>query len=195
MIYKSILKAKVSFSRKIALILAQREIDAARRRREQYRQKPRNRHRNRGYALDEMEHLDVETFLCMFRVDRDTFNELEERIAPLVHRDEVKAVNSSGQAITARTKLAVTLRWLAGGSYIDICFAWGISKSSFFNADRGVLWPTIDALDAVLPKIGLSLNNMDQLQRYLYCYDIRFKFLTSCTVAYPMVSQLIPAES
>jgi hypothetical protein len=42
------------------------------------------------------------------------------------------------------------LRWLAGGIYVDICFAWGIGHSTFYH-ERGVLWPKIEALDKHLP--------------------------------------------
>jgi hypothetical protein len=35
----------------------------------------------------------------------------------------VKAFNSSSGPISLRTKLAVSLRWLAGGSYLDLYFA------------------------------------------------------------------------
>jgi hypothetical protein len=44
------------------------------------------------------------------------------------------------------TKLACTLRWLAGGSYSDICFAFGIGSGSFFN-EEGVLWVTMKLID------------------------------------------------
>lgn len=51
-----------------------------------------------------------------------------------------------GSSISVEIRLAVTLRWLAGGSHLDICFAYGISVSSFFS-ERGVLWKTLDAID------------------------------------------------
>jgi hypothetical protein len=55
--------------------------------------------------------------------NRGTFDELLELEAPLIlHRDAQKAVNSSGTPIHPKTRLAVTLRWLAGGSYVDLCF-------------------------------------------------------------------------
>ena len=97
------------------------------------RRKPKNRHRYRGFAIGEMDHISDRQFREMFRIDRDTFKWLEELIHPLILRDETMAKRSSGSAITTRTRLAVTLRWLAGGSHLDLCFAWGISKSSFFS--------------------------------------------------------------
>lgn len=129
--------------------------------RKEKRRKPRNRHRNRGYAIQEMDNLPDELVRRMFRVDRATFALLEAEIESFIQRDEVKAKASSGSAITTRTRLAVTLRWLAGGHYIDLCFAWGISKSAFYS-DRGVLWPTIDALDNAF-ELGLDLNDNELL--------------------------------
>jgi len=71
-----------------------------------------------------------------------------ERIRPFVaNRDEQKAINSSGAAIPLRTMLAVTLCWLAGVSYLDLCFAWGVSSSTSYHP-RGTLWPTLEAIDA-----------------------------------------------
>ncbi len=78
------------------------------------------------HALRAMDGLSPNTFKKMFRVDRETFDEVMERITPFVKvPNEVKAFNSSGGPITLKTRLAVSLRWLAGGSYLDLCFAWG----------------------------------------------------------------------
>lgn len=126
------------------------------------RRKPRNHHRNRGFAVTEMAILDDETFKRMFRLDRGTFHELADDINPYIDRDASKAKNSSGSAIPTTTRLAVTLRWLAGGQQLDLCFAWGISKSVFFS-NRGVLWPTIIAIDKVI-KLGFPINDNDALE-------------------------------
>jgi len=99
----------------------------------------------------------------MFRVDHATFDEILIRIEPFLEEKKVeKAINSSGSPISNKTRLAVTLRWLAGGSYIDLCFAWGISKSTFYS-ERGVLWPTIKAIDMAY-EMGLPLHDIDQLE-------------------------------
>jgi hypothetical protein len=60
------------------------------------------------------------------------------------------------------TRLAVTLRWLAGGSYLDICFAFGISTGTFFK-NGGILWGTIAALNYVL-EIGFPLYDEAKLE-------------------------------
>ena len=122
-----------------------------------------SRKRDRGYALAQMELLSDAEFERMFRLDRLTFQHLEERISPLVSRLEEKAKNACGQEISVKTRLAVTLRWLAGGIQLDLCFAFGISKTVFFSR-RGVLWPTIQALDEVL-QLGFPLGDNEELSR------------------------------
>jgi hypothetical protein len=81
----------------------------------------------------------------------------------LRQRDERKARNSSGSPISLRTRLAVTLRWLAGASHWDLCFAWGLSSSSFYSP-RGVLWPTIKAINKAF-KMGFPANDEDRLEQ------------------------------
>jgi hypothetical protein len=86
-------------------------------------------------------------FKKMFRVDHDTFNSILENISPFINvTNEVKAFYSFGGPIPLQMKLAVSLRWLAGGSYLDLCFAWGVAFSTFYHPN-GVLWPTLEAID------------------------------------------------
>ena len=75
--------------------------------------------------------------------------------------NEVKALNSSGGSISLKTKLAVSLRWLAGGSYLGLCFAWGIAMSTFYHPD-GVLWPTLEAIDKAY-SMGLPIGDSSKL--------------------------------
>jgi hypothetical protein len=131
-------------------------------RKEGKRRKPKNSHRNRGFAIEEMSKLSERDFTRMFRIDRATFVELVEILDPHLRRNEEQAMRSSGSVIPTETRLAATLRWLAGGNYIDICFAWGVGKSTFFS-ERGVLWPTIEALDQILD-LGFPLNDLEALQ-------------------------------
>jgi len=83
----------------------------------------------------------------MFRVNQVVFDVLLNKIAPYFANVNVtRAMNSSGSPIPLTTRLGVMLRWIAGGSYLDLCFAWGISTSTFYH-ENGVLWPTMEALD------------------------------------------------
>jgi hypothetical protein len=85
------------------------------------------------------------------------------------------------------TRLAVTLRWLAGGSYIDLCFAWGVSVASFYG-ENGVLWPTIEALDDHL-KLGFPLKDEYSLSRYVsyswsYVISLINKLIANSSILY-----------
>ena len=96
--------------------------------------------------MEEMDALTESEFQQMFRVTRERFDSVLATITPDISKNEEMGRRSAGTPITPKTKLAVTLRWLAGGSHHDLRFAWGISKGSFY-ADTGVLWPTIYAID------------------------------------------------
>ena len=103
----------------------------------------------------------------MFRMNREGFEKLLGLISPILHdTDETMAKLSSGSTISKRTKLYATLRWLAGGSYLDICFAWGISSPSFFATDpaKGVVWPVIEAIDVTFV-MGLPVHDVHALKK------------------------------
>jgi len=111
-----------------------------------------------------MEQLDPSIFKKLFRVDRSPFDEIVVLISPFLRQqDERKARNSSGSPISLRTRLAVTLRWLAGASHWDLCFAWGLSSSLFYSP-RGVLWPTVSAINKAF-KMGFPANDEDRLEQ------------------------------
>ena len=109
-----------------------------------------------------MDGLDPSVFKRMFRVDRETFDFILCKVEPLLSVANTKACNSSGVPITSRTRLAVTLHWLAGGSYLDLCFAWGIGLSMVFS-ENGVLWPTLQAIDKVF-KMGFPFDDEEKLE-------------------------------
>lgn len=117
------------------------------------------RTRNRAYALEEMDALNEKEFTRMFRLNRQKFYWLLEKVTPLIagHASQDGHRYHTDREISPKTKLACTLRFLAGGSYLDICFAFGVSTSIFYK-ENGVLWPTMGAIDAVL-KIGFPLHD------------------------------------
>ena len=122
-----------------------------------------NLHRVRGFALEQMRQLNDLGFRKMFHLRRVVFDFLLSRIAPaFANANVTKAMNSSGSSIPAISRLGVTLRWLAGGSYLDLCFAWGISTSTFYH-ENGVLWPTVEALDREF-SIGFPFGDEGRLE-------------------------------
>jgi hypothetical protein len=94
-------------------------------------------------------------------MSRVAFNSLLDLITPFLHntKEEMRR-KSSSSFISNETKLYTMLRWLAGGSFINICFAWGISKASFFSTDlsKGIIWPVMEAI-AIVFEIGLPTDH------------------------------------
>jgi hypothetical protein len=59
---------------------------------------------------------------------RSSFDKLYLAIESLLYTpNNSMARRSSGSSISKLTKLYCTLRWLADGSYLDICIAYGVS--------------------------------------------------------------------
>ena len=54
-------------------------------------------------------------------------------IAPVQHPIRNFRASHQNRTTTPETCLAITLRFLAGGSYLDICFAFGIDFDWFFH--------------------------------------------------------------
>lgn len=80
---------------------------------------------------------------------RAAFDALVDMLDPMVRAGEVQTGcwNSAAQSkrssprgrITTVLKVSAMLRWLAGGSYLDICGHHGISRTSFYQYRDTVL--------------------------------------------------------
>jgi hypothetical protein len=57
-------------------------------------------------------------FQRQFRLDREDFNWLLTLISPSIQKNEEMARRSSGSAVNPELKLLMTLRLLAGASYL-----------------------------------------------------------------------------
>ncbi len=136
------------------LLLEEQQCHGARGRKRKRRS---NRKRNRSFILNEIDHLTELEFRKMIRMRRDSFEKLYGALEPLLYTpNAAMARRSSGSIILKKTKLYCTLRWLAGGSYLDICIAYGVFRSSFFYTSykSGIVWPVIDAINIAF-QIGL----------------------------------------
>lgn len=93
-----------------------------------------NIRRERQSVLEELDSISDELFRRRFRLTRPEFFELLDLIRYDIeptHPD--MAVRSSGSHIPAALKLCATLRYLAGGSYLDIAPLYRIAEGSFYN--------------------------------------------------------------
>eukprot|EP01031_Cornospumella_fuschlensis_P030234 gene30234-36538_t len=115
-----------------------------------------NKHFDRKYGENFIAELPSSRFKRMFRMSRESFEKLENLVGQRLQVDQQHAINASGSAISIRTRLACTLRWLAGGSYHDIAGLFGVDPGNFFHP-RGPLWPTVTAINSIF-EIGLSLD-------------------------------------
>ena len=75
------------------------------------------------------------------RMHPESFNKLLDLIRPELEVNNVMAALRGG-AIKPELRLYCAIRWLAGGSYTDICIGIGISQCSFYR----VCWETIQAI-------------------------------------------------
>jgi len=110
----------------------------------------RNRHRSRGHLEADLDNnLTEAEFTRMFRLNRQSFNVLLEKLATVMpEKNEEKAIASSGSVIKNKIKLAITLRWLAGASYLDLMWGFKVSSPSIFG-ENGILWTTMIAINKV----------------------------------------------
>jgi len=69
--------------------------------RAEVRRKPKNRHRNRGFAAEEIDNLSDALFKEMFRINREAFEYIETLLDARIVRDAQKAKNSSGSVISS----------------------------------------------------------------------------------------------
>ena len=92
-----------------------------------------------------------------------SFPALVEKLRPDLDSEDYAlwADNGAGGPISAELKLSMALRFLAGGSYLDIYPMHGVSEPLFYQA----VWQTVDAM--VEPKKGPGLDTVPDLQDYL----------------------------
>jgi len=124
----------------------------------------------RRQRLDWFKHvgsIDERLFTRAYRLSPATFDELLNKIRPALEKNETQAQRSSSSRIEPETRLAATLRYLAGGSYLDICFTHGIAIPSFYdcvwqvmgeiNRVETIKFPTTD--EAALKRISLGFES------------------------------------
>jgi len=96
------------------------------------------------------------TFKRRMRMDKDSFDKLLSYICNDLLVDE-KQANRRGGPVTPESCLCCTLRWLAGGSHLDIADIAGISKTAFYT----VTWRTIAAL-VMCPQLSIHFPTAEK---------------------------------
>ena len=67
-------------------------------------------------------------------MSKESFLELLDLAREGLERDEIQGLRSSyGGVVSPELRLSMTLRWLAGGSYVDIAIIHGVAISTFYK--------------------------------------------------------------
>ena len=85
-------------------------------------------------------------FTRMYRMDPSTFAYLVEALSPRIDKNFFQAERAGGY-ISPQLRVAMTIRWLAGGSYLDLKVNWGVATSTFYAITENV----VDAIIATFP--------------------------------------------
>ena len=98
--------------------------------------------------------LSAKEFERRYRMDLEGFNQVLEKIRPAFG----PMCENVPTQVPPELKLSMALRWMAGGSYLDIADLHGVDESTFYKH----LWPTIEAIDAAyeLPLLAM-LDNVE----------------------------------
>lgn len=95
-----------------------------------------NQWRNRGHGMecyDRLRHQEV-LFKRMYRLSVVDFDSVLLRIQDtLTVRRHDNAVRSSGSVVHPITQLCMALRFLSGGSYLDISLLYGVDTKTFYT--------------------------------------------------------------
>ena len=92
-----------------------------------------------------------------------SFEELVAAITPPAHelaRQQARARHTTGGYVGHELRVSMALRYLAGGSYLDIMYLHGVGRTCFYR----YLWPTLDAIDKALPEFSLE-DDIHDLER------------------------------
>jgi hypothetical protein len=119
-----------------------------------------NTRRDRASVLLKIAGMSDAYFKRMFRLDRPTFYWLLDQITPQLQRCEAQAHRSSGSAVSPTIKLATALRFLAGGVYLDLAFAFNVS----YKHVTKYVWEAAEAIDRVLNNIQFPLGDEQKLR-------------------------------
>lgn len=135
-------------------------------------------------------------FRSTFRMERANFYRLFE-LFRLKIETRCGLVNQSSNfgCINPLVRFAATLRWLAGGSHLDLCVCYEIPHGSFYP-DCGILWPTIAAIDEVLD-LYFPLQEPENLEAISEGFsELNSANIKGCVMAIDgLVSTRCPKES
>ena len=129
----------------------------------QPRQGPQGRKRKDASPFiweDHVARLTAAEFKLRYRLTAEAFYGLLDMLEPMLRVDSAKqALRSKGVVTLPCTKLAVCLRFLAGGQVLDLQLIYHLSKSECYNC----VWLGIDAINSAI-KIEFPFGDVEKLK-------------------------------
>ncbi len=123
----------------------------------------RNLFRDRSHVVGKITSMKDNWFKRQYRLDKPTFDQLLATILPdlqLSDKGMKMAILSSGSAIDPIIKLAITLRLLAGGSYLDIAFGYCVADNTVLPIAKTV----ISAINRRVKNIHFDPTDLAQME-------------------------------
>lgn len=126
------------------------------------REREPNKHRNRRQALKNIDLLTERQFKRRFRMSKDRFSVLLDAIREDIRVDEHMAEISSGDPVFEYLQLAICIRYLAGGSYLDIADAHAVHETTVMP----IVWKVIEAINKRVQNISFPFSNLEKLHEH-----------------------------
>ena len=115
-----------------------------------------NKHRNRSMIINWSYELDDAMFNRQFRLCREDFFYVLFKIETGLTKNEKKAINSSGSLVSPYIMLMITLRILAGASYLDM-----IHYQVHVDSVCDIVWRTVNEIHDKINNIKKPENEND----------------------------------
>ena len=132
--------------RKLAVIRAAEKVWRAR-----------NTYRDRLKWEQRVGELTDAEFRRIFWMSRESFGVILSRVRERIKKDERRALNGACGVVPPELRLAMMLRFLAGASYLDIGWVYGVHRSTLY----AVIWETIEVINETL---SLVFDASDETQ-------------------------------
>jgi hypothetical protein len=110
---------------------------------------------------DATKYLSEVEFTRAFHMSPDCFGKLLLFLRVLLERDERQGYRSSGGIVEPAVRLVLTLRILAGASYLDTMLTFRVAKLTVFD----IFWDTVQEIDECISLPALPFGKHDELRR------------------------------
>ena len=129
-----------------------------------------NIHRDRSSILRWAHQLDDVMFRRQFRLCREDFLFVVNKISVALHVNRQQAINSSGSSIPVELMLMITLRILAGASYLDM-----IHYHVHVDSVNKIVWSVVCAIHSDVDNIKIAANEEECIKLARVWSDIQKK--------------------